>query len=143
VVGARAATVTPIGRGYPDLMARVDELLDAARARLARVTPDEAAARQRAGALLVDVRVYEERRAGGTIPGAHVIALNHLEWRPDPTSSARIPEVTRTDVDIVVVCDEGYCSSLAAARLHELGLTRATDMIGGFQAWRAAGLPVR
>ena len=71
-----------------------------------------------------------------------MLSLNHLEWRLDPTSESRIPEATGTDVDVVLLCDEGYVSSLAAARLHDLGLTRATDMIGGFQAWRAAGLPV-
>jgi rhodanese-related sulfurtransferase len=101
-----------------------------------------AAERQRAGALLVDVRVPEQRRADGTIPGALVISLNHLEWRLDPTSPTRIPAATGTDVEVVLCCDEGYVSSLAAARLHDLGLARATDVIGGFQAWRAAGLPV-
>jgi rhodanese-related sulfurtransferase len=123
-------------------MATVDDLLAQARRRLVRVSPAEAAERHRAGALLVDVRVYEQRRDDGTIPGALVISLNHLEWRLDPASSSRIPEATGADVDVVVLCDEGYCSSLAAARLQDLGLARATDMIGGFHAWRAAGLPV-
>jgi rhodanese-related sulfurtransferase len=123
-------------------MATVDELLAQARDRLVRVSPAEAAERHRAGALLVDVRVYEQRRDDGTIPGALVVSLNHLEWRLDPTSASRIPEATGADFDVVVLCDEGYCSSLAAARLQDLGLTRATDMIGGFRAWRAAGLPV-
>jgi rhodanese-related sulfurtransferase len=123
-------------------MANVDVLLAQARERLERVTPEEADVRRRAGALLIDVRLDEQRRDDGTIPGAIVLSLNHIEWRLDPTSPTRIPEATGTDVDIVVLCDEGYVSSLAAARLHDLGLTRATDMIGGFQAWRAAGLPV-
>jgi rhodanese-related sulfurtransferase len=123
-------------------MASVDELLAIARTRLTRVSPVEAAARQRAGALLVDLRILEQRTAHGTIPGAEVISLNHLEWRLDPTSASRISAARDEDVDVILVCDEGYCSSLAAARLHELGLRRATDMIGGFQAWRAAGLPV-
>jgi rhodanese-related sulfurtransferase len=118
----------------------VDEMLAEARARLVRVTAGEARERQRAGALLVDVRLYEQRRASGAIPGAHVIALNHLEWRLDPASASRIPEAA-PGLDVVVVCDEGYCSSLAAARLLDLGL-QATDVIGGFQAWKAAGLPV-
>ena len=102
----------------------------------------EAAARHAAGGLLIDVRVAEQRRADGTVPGALVLSLNHIDWRLDPTSAARIPEATGTDIDVVLFCDEGYVSSLAAARLHDLGLHRATDMIGGFQAWRAAGLPV-
>jgi rhodanese-related sulfurtransferase len=123
-------------------MATIDELLAAARDRLTRASPEEAAARHAAGALLIDVRVDEQRRADGTIPGALVLSLNHIEWRLDPTSTARIREATDTDIDVVLFCDEGYVSSLAAARLHDLGLTRATDMIGGFQAWRAAGLPV-
>jgi rhodanese-related sulfurtransferase len=120
----------------------VVELLREARNRLTRVTPQLAAARQRDGALLIDVRLGEQRDADGSIPGAAIISLNYLEWRLDPSSDARIPQASDHDVDVIVVCDEGYCSSLAAVRLHELGLHRATDMIGGFQAWRAAGLPV-
>jgi rhodanese-related sulfurtransferase len=123
-------------------MTTVDELLAAARARLVRVDPATAKDRQDAGALLVDVRLFEQRSADGAIPGALVIALNHLEWRLDPASDARIPEARDHDVEILLLCDEGYCSSLAAARLHELGLHRATDVVGGFQAWRAVGLPV-
>jgi rhodanese-related sulfurtransferase len=120
----------------------VEELLADARARLERLTPEGAAERQRDGALLIDVRLDAQRRRDGSVPGAYVISLNHLEWRLDPTSTSRIPEATDHDVEVVVVCDEGYCSSLAASRLHALGLHRATDIIGGFQAWRAAGLPV-
>jgi rhodanese-related sulfurtransferase len=120
----------------------VDDLLVQARARLDRVTPEDAARRHAAGALLVDIRVTAQREAGGSIPGAFVLSLNHLEWRLDPASATRIPEARDHDVEIVLCCDEGYCSSLAAARLHDLGLHRATDVIGGFQAWRAAGLPV-
>ncbi|GIU87704.1 MAG: hypothetical protein KatS3mg009_2219 [Acidimicrobiia bacterium] len=123
-------------------MARVDELLAAARSRLTRLTASEAHRRAAAGALLVDVRTGEQRAADGAIPGALVIALNHLEWRLDPTSPHRVPEATGPDVEVVVCCDEGYCSSLAAARLQDLGLHRATDVIGGFRAWVAAGLPV-
>jgi rhodanese-related sulfurtransferase len=120
----------------------VDELLARARGGLQRVTPGEAARRQRAGALLVDIRLTEQRRADGTIPDAIAVSLNHLEWRLDPASASRLGVVHDHDIDIVLCCDEGYASSLAAARLHELGLHRATDVIGGFQAWRAAGLPV-
>jgi len=122
----------------------IDELLADARARLDRVTPSLAAARLHDGdhVLLVDLRLAEQRQLDGEIPGATVIALNHLEWRVDPTSSTRIDAARDHDVEIILLCDEGYCSSLAAARLHDLGLRRATDVIGGFRAWRAAGLPV-
>jgi rhodanese-related sulfurtransferase len=120
----------------------VDELLGQARAQLQRVTPEVAASRVRTGSVLVDIRLTEQRAADGTIPGAIVCSLNHLEWRFDPASSARLDVARDHDVEIMLCCDEGYCSSLAAARLHELGLHRATDVIGGFQAWRASGLPV-
>ena len=123
-------------------MATVDELLAAARSRLVARRSRGSSGSARGGALLIDVRLDTQRAADGAIPGALVLSLNHLEWRLDPTSESRIPEATGTDVDVVLLCDEGYVSSLAAARLHDLGLTRATDMIGGFQAWRAAGLPV-
>ncbi|MDZ4826876.1 MAG: rhodanese-like domain-containing protein [Actinomycetota bacterium] len=123
-------------------MATVDELLALARARLVRVSPTAAAARRRAGALLVDLRLIDQRAADGSVPGALILSLNHLEWRLDPNSPDRIEQARDHDVDIVLLCDEGYCSSLAAARLLDLGLHRATDVDGGFQAWRAAGLPV-
>ncbi|MDQ1431369.1 MAG: hypothetical protein QOF40_1971 [Actinomycetota bacterium] len=121
----------------------VDDLLRAARARLRRVTPPEAAAAVARGSLLVDTRPLEQRQSEGEIPGALVIERNHLEWRLDPASDARIPEAVGYDVEVIVVCSEGYSSSLAAASLQDLGLHRATDLDGGFQAWRAAGLPVR
>ena len=120
----------------------VDDLLARARARLDRIEPGDAAAAVRRGALLVDTRPEWQRRAEGGIPGAKVIERNHLEWRLDPTSEARIPEAVDHDVEVIVVCSEGYSSSLAAASLQDLGLRRATDLVGGFQAWRAAGLPV-
>ena len=119
-----------------------DELLARARARLDRVAPHEALAAQRAGALLVDTRPHEQRAADGHIPGAVVIDRNVLEWRFDPTGDHRCPEAGDADQHVIVVCNEGYSSSLAAASLHDLGLRNATDVIGGFQAWRAAGLPV-
>jgi rhodanese-related sulfurtransferase len=119
----------------------VDDLLAAARARLQRLTPLEAAAAAERGALLVDTRPLQQRRDEGEIPGALVIERNHLEWRLDPTSDARIPEAVDHDVEVIVVCSEGYSSSLAAASLQDLGLHRATDLDGGFRAWRAAGLP--
>jgi rhodanese-related sulfurtransferase len=121
----------------------VDELLAAARARLRRVTPTEAAAAVARGALLVDTRPFQQRQSEGAIPGALLIERNQLEWRLDPASDARIPEAVGYDVEVIVVCSEGYSSSLAAASLQDLGLHRATDLNGGFQAWRAAGLPVR
>jgi rhodanese-related sulfurtransferase len=120
----------------------VDEVLADARARLVRLEAAEAHARHLAGALLVDVRTDGQRSADGEIPGALPIALNHLEWRLDPGSASRIPEAVDHDVEVVVLCAEGYSSSLAAARLQDLGLHRATDVVGGFAAWQAAGLPV-
>jgi rhodanese-related sulfurtransferase len=120
----------------------IDELLAEARSRLRRVEPQEAAERGRAGAVLVDTRPAFQRDRDGVIPGALVIERNHLEWRFDPASDARVPEATGYDVEVVVLCDEGYSSSLAADSLRALGLHRATDVVGGFQAWKAAGLPV-
>ncbi len=120
----------------------VDELLAEARGRLRRVEPGEAAQRAEAGAVLVDTRSVFQRDRDGAIPGALVIERNHLEWRFDPASDARVPEATGYDVEVVVLCDEGYSSSLAADSLRALGLRRATDVVGGFQAWKAAGLPV-
>lgn len=121
----------------------VDDLLAAARARLQRVTPPEAAEAAERGALLVDTRPLQQRQAEGEIPGALLIERNHLEWRLDPGSGACIPEAVGYDVEVIVVCSEGYSSSLAAASLQDLGLHRATDLEGGFQAWRAAGLPTQ
>jgi rhodanese-related sulfurtransferase len=118
----------------------VDELLDRARKRLARIEPEHVAAEVAMGGLLVDIRPAEQR-AEGEIPGAVVIDRNVLEWRLDPASHWRIPEVTSHDIRVIVICDQGFASSLVAAELHELGLVNATDVIGGFQAWRAAGLP--
>jgi rhodanese-related sulfurtransferase len=124
-------------------VAGIDERLAAARTRLARVTPEEAANAAARGALLVDTRPVAQRAVDGEIPGALLIERNVLEWRLDPASDARIPEATGHDVEIIVVCNEGYASSLAAASLQDIGLHRATDLIGGFRAWKAAGLPVR
>ncbi len=120
----------------------VDQLLTEARSGLRRLEPRDAADAVRAGAVLVDTRPEFQRRRDGEIPGAIVIERNHLEWRCDPTSTARISAAVDHDVTWIVCCDEGYSSSLAAASLQALGLRNATDVIGGFQAWRAAGLPV-
>jgi rhodanese-related sulfurtransferase len=119
----------------------VDDLLAEARARIVRVTPHEAAARVAAGALLVDIRPAAQRRREGEVPGALIVERNVLEWRFDPASDARLPEATGYDVDVIVLCSEGYTSSLAADALRSLGLHRATDVVGGFLAWAAAGLP--
>src|SRR6266511_2631211 len=118
-------------------------MLDEARARLRRFSPAEAADAQAAGGLLVDIRPAEQRGLEGELPGARVIERNVLEWRLDPASPNRIPQVHGYDQQIIVVCSEGYSSSLAAASLQELGLTRATDLIGGARAWVRHGLPVR
>jgi rhodanese-related sulfurtransferase len=121
----------------------IDELLERVRTGLERVGPQEAFAAARAGdALLVDIRYAALRERDGLIPGALVVERNELEWRLDPLGSHRAPEAVSHDLRVVVVCNEGYASSLAAASLHQLGLHRATDLIGGFQAWKAQGLPV-
>jgi rhodanese-related sulfurtransferase len=120
----------------------VDELLSEARTGLTRVDAPTAAAELAAGALLVDIRPSAQRRVEGGVPGALVIERNVLEWRLDPTSAARIPAATDHGVRIIVVCSEGYTSSLAAASLRRLGLHRATDLVGGVAAWAAAGLPL-
>jgi rhodanese-related sulfurtransferase len=119
----------------------VDEMLAAARARLERVGPEQAAREAAAGALLVDIRPQAQRAAEGEIPGALVVERNVLEWRFDPACTARLPQAAY-DLRVIVLCSEGYTSSLAAASLQDLGVRRATDLAGGFQAWRQAGLPV-
>ncbi|HEY7136559.1 MAG TPA: rhodanese-like domain-containing protein [Acidimicrobiia bacterium] len=117
-------------------MPAVDDLLAAARARLRRVEPGELDGERAAGALVVDIRSIEQRERDGELPGAIVIPRNVLEWRLDPTSEHRIPEAG-AELRVIVVCDEGYASSLAAATLQDLGVARATDLVGGYQAWRA------
>jgi rhodanese-related sulfurtransferase len=119
----------------------IAEILTVARERLTRVTPREAHAERAAGAVLVDIRPAWQRAADGEIPGSWIIERNHLEWRLDPASDARLPWVCGYDHRIIVFCQEGYTSSLAAAALLDLGLARATDMIGGQREWAAAGLP--
>jgi rhodanese-related sulfurtransferase len=120
----------------------IDELLDRARGQLARVEPEQAAAELADGVLLVDIRPVDQRSDGGVIPGATVIDRNVLEWRLAPTSEWRIAAVAGPETRVILICNEGYSSSLAAATLKELGLVNATDVIGGFQAWKAAGLPI-
>jgi rhodanese-related sulfurtransferase len=120
----------------------IEEVLWAARARLRRLSPAEVyEAMEKTEAVLVDIRPEGQRAIEGSIPGALVVERNVLEWRFDPASHARLPIVTDHDLQVIVFCSEGYTSSLAAAALQELGLARATDIVGGFQAWRAMGLP--
>jgi rhodanese-related sulfurtransferase len=113
----------------------IDELLTDARSRLHRVQAEELAAANADGALVVDIRPVDQRKRDGGIPGAIVIDRNVLEWRLDPASPHCISEVTDHNCRIILVCNEGYSSSLAAATLQELGLHRATDLIGGYQQW--------
>jgi rhodanese-related sulfurtransferase len=119
----------------------IDELLADARSRIVRVTPETAALRVAAGAVLVDIRPAAQRAREGEVPGALAVERNVLEWRFDPASDARLPEANGYDVDVIILCSEGYTSSLAADALRSLGLHRATDVVGGFLAWAAAGLP--
>lgn len=120
----------------------IDELLERVRDGYDRIGPHEASAAAADGALLVDIRYAALRERDGLIPGALVVERNELEWRLDPQGSHRGAEAVSHDLPVVVICNEGYASSLAVASLRQLGLHRSTDLIGGFQAWRAAGLPV-
>ncbi|MFF4247961.1 rhodanese-like domain-containing protein [Streptomyces sp. NPDC001822] len=130
------------GRNRPQEPLGIDDLVDRVRAGYTRISPEEAAAAAGEGALLVDIRYAALRERDGLIPGALVVERNELEWRLDPRGSHRAPEAVSHDLRIVIICNEGYASSLAVASLHQLGLHRATDLTGGFQAWRTAGLPV-
>jgi rhodanese-related sulfurtransferase len=120
----------------------VDEILAEARSRLVRLGPVEALAAQAAGAHLVDIRGDDQIREHGAIPGAIRIPRNVLEWRADPSCDACDPRIAYLDAHLVLVCQQGYQSSLAAATLQRLGFRRATDLDGGFEAWLAAGLPI-
>ncbi len=120
----------------------IDDLLTAARSRLRRLDPHAASAAVRDGATLIDIRQDWQIAREGTIPGALLIHRNVLEWRLDPGSDHRDPAAPGLDDLVIVMCDAGYTSSLAAATLQEIGFSRATDVDGGFQAWRDAGLPV-
>lgn len=118
------------------------DLLAEARARLVRLEPAEAADAVRAGALLVDIRSQDVREAHGVVPGSVHVARTVLEWRVDPESDHRNPRIADLGAHLILMCSEGYSSSLAAATLQDLGFSRATDLAGGFEAWKAAGLPV-
>jgi rhodanese-related sulfurtransferase len=124
------------------LVSTVEELLCAARSGLRRVTPAEAYAAMGDGAELIDIRSDSQRAADGVIPGAHFVPRNVLEWRLDPACPHRDPLLARPDARVVLLCDEGFQSSLAAGTLQRFGLAEVTDVIGGFRAWRTAGLPV-
>jgi rhodanese-related sulfurtransferase len=137
--GAGTATGAPPAR--PARARSIDDSLAAARAQLARLSPEEAHAELLAGAALIDIRPAAQRAVAGEVPGSVVIERNHLEWRLDPASEARLPWATRYDLRPIVICEAGYTSSLAAAALQDLGFARATDVAGGFLAWQAAGLP--
>lgn len=120
----------------------IDQVLHQARAGLTRLTAVDAyAAAYLGAATLIDTRTAENRTRDGHLPYALEISLNVLEWRLDPDSPSRHPAAPGLGRVVIVLCEEGYCSSLAAARLQRLGFARATDVIGGFAAWRAAGLP--
>jgi len=118
----------------------IDDLLDRSRAGLDRLTPEAAQAAVAEGAVIVDTRPVDQRRAQGVIAGAAVVGRNMLEWRVDPTSGWH--DSALVGRRLIVMCAEGYGSSLAAATLREIGVAGATDMIGGFLAWRDSGLPV-
>ena len=120
----------------------IDSLLSASRLDVRRLTPKELQEAAARGALVVDTRTEAQRRRQGEFPGAVVIDRTVLEWRLDPESDDRIPEATGYDLEIVVVCRQGYSSSLAAASLRAVGLHRATDLAGGVEAWLAEGLPM-
>ncbi len=121
--------------------ATIDALLAQARRGLDRVEPEQLADEVANGAIVVDIRPAEQRERDGDLPGAVVVDRNVLEWRLDPTSPHRLPLATDHDLRVVLVCNEGYGSSLAAKSLQDLGLRRATDLVGGFQAWRDAVRP--
>src|ERR1700710_2526353 len=121
-------------------MSRIDRVLAAARDRYRRLSAEQVPEAVRRGALLVDIRPQAQRAREGEVPGSLVIERNVLEWRCDPTSDARLPEAVGDDVEWIVLCSEGYTSSLAAASLVDLGLHSATDVIGGYHALKAVGV---
>ena len=123
-------------------MSRIDRVLQEARTRLHRLSAREVPDALKRGALLVDIRPQAQRAAEGVVPGALHVERNVLEWRFDPASPARLPEARGYDVQVVVLCSEGYTSSLAAASLVDLGLHRATDVVGGYHALKAEGVLV-
>ena len=124
------------------MASRIDKVLDAARDRLHRLPASAVPGALERGAILVDIRPQAQRDREGDVPAALVIERNVLEWRCDPTSDAKLPEAVDDDVEWVVLCSEGYTSSLAAASLIDLGLHKATDVVGGYHALAAEGVLV-
>jgi len=122
------------------MASRIDAVLESARDRLNRLDARDVPIALDRGALLVDIRPAAQRAREGDVPAALVIERNVLEWRCDPTSDARLAEATGDDVEWVILCSEGYTSSLAAAALLDLGLHRATDVVGGYHALKATGV---
>jgi len=120
----------------------VERLLGEARSRLVRIGPREALVATRRGGRIVDIRSERQRREQGLVAGAHFVPRNVLEWRADPDSGHSDPRLVGVAGPLILMCAQGYQSSLAAAALQEIGVDGATDMIGGFEAWVAAGLPV-
>jgi rhodanese-related sulfurtransferase len=141
---ARPSCCFAFGSGVipPPARRSINEVVAAAQARLRRLTPAEAAQAVRDGATLIDTRDGDVRVREGTIPGAVHVPLSVLEWRVDPDSGHQSPALAGREDRLILICREGYSSSLAAVRLHDLGFTNTTDVIGGFVAWAAAGLPV-
>ena len=130
------------GAPAPNHLPAIDVLLETARRDLDRVEPAALAAEMAAGALVVDTRPIDQRRRDGDLPGAVIIDRNVLEWRLDPVGDWRLPGFD-AGTTVVVVCNEGWASSLAARDLQRIGLANATDLVGGYRGWRAAGLPIR
>ncbi|KAI0643374.1 hypothetical protein C8Q79DRAFT_915551 [Trametes meyenii] len=144
---ARKAARQPMDPLHPPPGSRsISQILEHARARLQRITPQQAFEEVQDPALhwpvvLVDIRPEAQRREFGSIAGALIVERNVLEWRFDPRCAYRLPIADRYDLRVIIFCQESFTSSLAAASLHDLGLLNATDMIGGYAAWKAAGLP--
>lgn len=120
----------------------VEHLLAEARSAIVRLSPVQTLVAVQRGAALIDIRTETQRQRDGVIPHARAVPRNVVEWRCDPASSWRDPALADRGRQLVLICDEGYQSSLVAATLRRFGFRTAADVIGGFQAWRAAGLPV-
>jgi rhodanese-related sulfurtransferase len=120
-------------------MSRIDAVLADARSQFDRVPPEDLAREIKNGAIVIDIRPDHDRTIDGTLPGAIILERNVLEWRLDPTSEDRIPEATGDESRFILVCNDGYASSLAVLSLRALGLVRATDLAGGYRSWRALG----
>ena len=141
--GSLASAATGSDKTPPTRRHGIETTLESIRRRLHRLSATDAhTAAKNAGSVIVDIRPFAQRAQQGTVPGALVIERNVLEWRFDPASTARLPFVSGYDIQPIILCSEGYASSLAAASLQEIGLWRATDIVGGFSAWRNAGLPI-